>query len=141
MDSRVVWKGGMAFEAEVEGFKLMIDASSQHGGQGLGPKPKTLTLTSLSGCTAMDVISILTKMRVKPDVFDVQSYAVLREEHPKIFTHVKIVYRFEGTDLPIKKLLRAVELSEDRYCGVSAMLKESSEVTSEVWLNGEKLDR
>ena len=66
------WKDGMSFESEVNGFKLTIDADEKVGGQNKGPRPKPLTLVSLAGCTGMDVISILKKMRVNPDYFNIE---------------------------------------------------------------------
>ena len=141
LESKVVWKDGMAFEAHIEGFQFMIDADEQFGGRGLGPKPKGLTLTSLAGCTSMDVVSILTKMRVELDGFSVEAVGTLVDEHPKKFDRITLRYNFEGKDLPLKKIERAVFLSEDRYCGVSATLTPTVEVVSEIWVNGERIER
>jgi putative redox protein len=137
MQSKVVWKDGMAFEAELEGFSFMVDAQPEHGGRGFGPAPKGLALTSLAGCTAMDVIAILTKMRIAPKRFEVAAEGVLAEEHPKRFTDITVTYRFEGDDLPVPKLLRAIELSEQRYCGVAASLRPGVPMHHEVYVNGE----
>lgn len=123
------WKNGMAFEAEVNGFTMMLDAEPAVGGQNLGPRPKPLTLVSLAGCTGMDVISILKKMRVEPDYFNVSVEGELTEEHPKIYGRIHLTYEFRGDDLPMDKLKRAIELSQDRYCGVTAMLNKSSELS------------
>jgi len=139
MDSKVVWKDGMAFEAHLEGFPFMIDADPAAGGQGLGPKPKGLVLTALAGCTAMDVISILSKMRVGVDAFEVEVDSPLAPDHPKTFTEITVTYRFEGTDLPEARLRRAVELSETRYCAVSAMLRQATSVHHQIVVNGEVL--
>ena len=136
MESKVVWTDGMAFEAQLEGSSFSIDADEKFGGRGLGPKPKGLLLTSLAGCTAMDVIAILKKMRVAVDHFEVTADGVLAEEHPKKFESIVITYRFEGEDLPIGKLQRAVQLSEERYCGVSATLAPAVELSSEIFVNG-----
>ena len=126
------WKDGMAFEAEANGFKIMLDADPAVGGQEKGPRPKPLTLVALAGCTAMDVISILKKMRVEPDYFNVSTEGELSEEHPKYYTKIHIVYEFKGKDLPLDKLNKAVDLSQERYCGVSYMLGKSSELTHEI---------
>jgi len=128
----IEWAGNMAFEAEVNDFKIMIDAVPDVGGQNKGPRPKPLTLVSLGGCTGMDVISILTKMRVKPDYFNVEVTGELTEEHPKYFHTIKIRYIFRGKDLPMDKLEKAVSLSQDRYCGVSEMLRKSSKLIHEI---------
>jgi len=139
--SKVSWKDGMAFDAELEGMKFQIDAAAEFGGRGLGPKPKGLLLTSLIGCTGMDVVAILGKMRLQPSKVDVSAEGDLTEEHPKRFAKVRMRYDIEGESLPAKKVARAVQLSEERYCGVRASLAPEVEVVSEVWLNGEKLER
>ncbi len=140
LESKVVWRDGMAFDAHLDGFEFKIDADEQFGGRKLGPKPKGLLLTSLIGCTAMDVIAILGKMRVAPKSFEVTSAGTLVDEHPKKFERITLIYKFEGTELPEKKLRRAVSLSEERYCGVRATLVPAVEITSEIWVNGAKLD-
>jgi len=128
----VAWTGNMAFEAEVNDFKIKLDADDNVGGNNTGPRPKALTLVSLGGCTGMDVISILTKMRVKPDYFNVEVTGELTEEHPKYYNKIHIVYTFSGDDLPMPKLEKAINLSQDRYCGVSEMLRKGAELTHEI---------
>ena len=126
------WLDGMAFEAEVNGHKIVVDAVESVGGRNRGPRPKPLLLASLAGCTAMDVISILDKMRVKVDAFNVEVIAEQTEEHPKVYSQIKLLYKFKGKDLPMDKLQKAVDLSQERYCGVSAMLRKASELTFEI---------
>lgn len=120
------WTGGMSFDADINGHKIVIDADEKVGGENKGPKPKPLMLVALAGCTGMDVVSILKKMRVELDSFNVDVEATMTEEHPKYFDHFTIVYTFKGKDLPMAKLEKAVNLSQDRYCGVSEMLRKSS---------------
>jgi len=122
----------MAFEADVNGFKITIDADEAVGGENRGPRPKALTLVSLAGCTSMDVISILKKMRVVPEYFNVEVEGELTEEHPKYYHHIHVRYFFRGNDLPMDKLEKAVNLSEERYCGVSALLSKGAKITSEI---------
>lgn len=124
MKSRVTLKEGMAFTGELEGFEIPIDAAPEFGGQGAGPKPKGLVLTSLLGCTAMDVISILRKMRAEPEEFWVDAETELTEEHPKTYKHVYVTFHFKGGKIDEKKAQRAVRLSQEQYCGVAAMLKK-----------------
>jgi putative redox protein len=138
MESRVVWKQGMAFEAELDGHRFTLDASPANGGSDLGPRPKGLTLTSLAGCTAMDVVSILQKMRQTIDRFEVEVEGTLSEEHPKRFTGMVVRYKLDGT-IDADKARRAVQLSEERYCGVSATLRPAVPIRSEIVLNGEVL--
>ena len=126
------WSEGMAFKANVNGFSLDLDADEKVGGTNKGPRPKPLLLVALAGCTGMDVISILTKMRVAPDYFNVEVEADQTDEHPKYYDKINIKYIFRGKDLPMAKLEKAVNLSQDRYCGVSLMLGKSSEITHEI---------
>jgi len=126
------WLSNMAFEADVHGHKIIIDAGPNAGGENRGPRPKPLMLASLGGCTAMDVISILKKMRVDVNEFNVRVEGELTEEHPKHFIKIHVVYEFIGKDLPLDKLKKAVELSEERYCGVSAVYKKTMVMTSEI---------
>lgn len=122
----------MAFELEVNGHKFIIDAGENVGGEDKGPRPKPLMLAALAGCTAMDVISILKKMRVEPDYFNVSVEGELTEEHPKQYNKMHVIYEFKGKNLPMNKLQKAVNLSEERYCGVSALYKKVIPVTSEI---------
>ena len=126
------WMGGMKFDSLVNGHHVIIDATPAVGGNDEGPRPKPLMLTALAGCTAMDVVSILKKMRVEVDSFNVEVDADETEEHPKHYTHMHIKYIFKGTDLDREKLQKAVDLSQERYCGVSFMLKKAMEITSEI---------
>ncbi len=116
----------------LNGHKIIIDAEPGVGGRDRGPRPKPFLLVSLGGCTAMDVISILMKMRVEVDKFNVTVEGFLTEEHPKQFYKMNVVYEFTGKNLPMDKLKKAVELSEERYCGVTAVYKKAMEVTSEI---------
>ena len=129
---KVSWKDKMAFEAEVNGHKIMLDAAEAVGGENRGPRPKPLMLTALAGCTGMDVVSILKKMRIEVEDFNVTVEGDLTDEHPKQYYKMNVIYTFKGKDLPLEKLKKAVSLSEERYCGVSALYKKAIEVTSEI---------
>ena len=126
------WLENMSFESEINGHKLIIDAKEEVGGQDRGPRPKPLMLAALGGCTAMDVVSILKKMRVELKKLNVIVEGELSEEHPKRFTKMHVIYEVEGDNLPMDKIEKAVTLSEDKYCGVSAVYKEVMEITSEI---------
>ena len=121
---KVSWMENMAFKAEINGHELILDAAEAVGGENRGPRPKPLMLTALAGCTGMDVVSILKKMRVHLDGFDVKVEGDLSEEHPKQFYKMNVIYEFKGKDLPLEKLKKAVSLSEEKYCGVSALYKK-----------------
>jgi putative redox protein len=126
------WKGNMKFGSNVGGHQVTIDALPEGGGENQGPRPKDLMLTALAGCTAMDVISILKKMRITPDNFQVKIEANLTDEHPKHFDKLHLIYEFQGKDLPLEKLENAVNLSQEKYCGVSYMYKKIMELTHEI---------
>jgi len=138
MKSSVTLKEGMHFIGELDGFEVPIDADEDVGGKGKGMKPKGLCLTSLAGCTALDVISILRKMRAEPEEFSVETEAETADEHPKVFTKIVVTYRFKGGNIKRDKAERAVQLSEEKYCGVSAMLKKSAPIETCIIIEGEK---
>ena len=131
----VTWMEDLAFEGEVNGHKIILDAEDHVGGKDRGPRPKPLMLTSLIGCTGMDVISILKKMRVDVKDFKVHAEAELTEEHPKHYKKIHLIYEFTGKDLPMDKLEKAVNLSQERYCGVSYIYKQVIELTHEIKVN------
>jgi len=126
------WKGGLAFEADVNGHKVMMDASAEAGGNDLGPGPKKLQLVALSGCTGMDVVSILKKMRVDFKSVDIEVQGEVADSHPKRYTKMHVIYTFTGKNLPLDKLEKAVHMSEESYCGVEALYRMAIEVTSEI---------
>jgi putative redox protein len=126
------WLNNMAFETDINGHKIIIDAVPEVGGENLGPRPKPFMLAALGGCTAMDVISILRKMHVEVAKFNVTVDGDLTEEFPKHFFKMHVTYEFTGIDLPLDKLQKAVSLSEEKYCGVSAVYKKAMEITSEI---------
>ncbi len=136
MQANVVWKDGMAFDANLDRFTFTIDAHEMFGGRKLGPMPKGLTLISLAGCTAMDVMSILQKMRVTVDSFEVATDSILTDEHPKKFTEAVIKYIFKGDNIPLEKVQNAVNLSLETYCGVSATLDPVVKISHQIIING-----
>ena len=131
---RTAWKGDMAFEADVNGHKLIMDATLEGGGNDSGPTPKKLQLVALSGCTGMDVVSILKKMRVDLEKCEIEVQGEMADEHPKYYTKMHVIYEFTGKNLPMEKLEKAVKMSQDTYCGVSALYKKAIEVTTEIKL-------
>ena len=126
------WKGGMAFETELDGHKLIVDAPVEGDGNNLGPRPKVLMLVALGGCTGMDVVSILKKMRVEVADLNIRIEANMTEEHPKHFDDMKIIYEFKGSNLEEEKLKKAIDLSMERYCGVAAAYKKAMPVNYEI---------
>ncbi|MCE1198100.1 MAG: OsmC family protein [Marinilabiliales bacterium] len=126
------WKKGMAFESVLNGHTVRIDADESNGGNNSGPRPKAFLLVALAGCTGMDVVSILDKMRVELVDLNIVVEGEVTEEHPKHFTALHITYEFYGKALPLDKLEKAVGLSDERYCGVSATLKQGLPVTHSI---------
>ena len=123
---------GMAFETEVDGHKIILDAEEAVGGKDRGPSPKPLLLVSLLGCTSMDVVSLMKKMRVEFDNFKVTANGVLAEEHPKYYTKIHLEYHVWGKNVDHAKVEKAVALSTERYCGVHFMLSKASEMSHEI---------
>jgi putative redox protein len=128
------WLEGMSFESEIDGHKIIIDAKPEVGGEDRGPRPKTMMLAALGGCTSMDVISILKKMRVDIKSLNVIVEGELTEDHPRHFTKMHVIYEVEGDNLPLDKIQKAVNMSEEKYCGVSAVYRKVMELSSEIVL-------
>jgi putative redox protein len=128
----LAWKEAMAFEADVDGHQIVLDAAKESGGADSGFRPKKLMMVALAGCTGMDVISILRKMKVEPESFHVLIDADVADDHPMKYTAMKIIYQFKGKDLPMDKLEKAVKLSEEKYCGVSAVYRQAMQLTTEI---------
>lgn len=127
------WQQDMAFSAEVAGHTIVLDADEAVGGHNLGPIPKPLLLVSLAGCTGMDVIAILKKMREPVSYFNIKVEGTLTEEHPKTYTRLKIIYEFKASDgLQEENIRKAIDLSQERYCGVSALLKKAVPIDIEI---------
>lgn len=126
------YNGGMSFKGEVNGHEMIIDADAGFGGNDLGPRPKPLVLVALIGCTAMDVVSLLKKMRVDFKNVKVSADGELTEEHPKYYDKIKLTYDIWGNDLDRAKVEKAVTYSQERYCGVTAMLEKVAEITHEI---------
>ncbi len=126
------WEEKMKFSAEQNGHHLTMDAGVDMGGEDSGPRPKLFMLTALAGCTGMDVVSILKKMRVEIEDLNIEVEGELTDEHPKQYKNMHVIYEFKGRDLPLAKLEKAVRLSEEQYCGVGALYKKVLPLTSEI---------
>lgn len=126
------WLDGVAFKSEGDGHSITIDAPFEAGGQNKGIRPKMLLLASLGGCTAVDVVLILQKMKVKLTNMRIMVEGKLTEEHPKVYESIVVKYHFSGEDLDITKLQKAIDLSQEKYCGVTAMLRNSVKISSQI---------
>lgn len=107
-----------------------MDAELEVGGKYAAVKPMELILMGLGGCTAMDVLSILSKKRVNLDDFFMEIEAERAEEHPRVFTKIALKYIFVGEDIPREAVERAIELSETKYCSVHKMLESTVSLRS-----------
>ena len=117
MNAKVNWNGRMSFTGSADtGYEVPLGASPAVGGDNDGFRPLELMSVSLAGCTAMDVISILQKKRQDVTDFEVLVASDRAEEHPKIFTAATIEYHISGHDVSEKAVVRAIELSTERYC-------------------------
>ncbi|MGI9533153.1 OsmC family protein [Lutimonas sp.] len=132
------WEGQMLFNADTLGGNFKIDAAEESGGQGKGVRPKALMLTSLAGCTGMDIVSLLKKMRAEVDDLDINVSGELTEKHPKIYNKVTLEYVFYGEDLKKDKIEKAIQLSAEKYCGVMEMFKQFAEITTVVSYKAKK---
>lgn len=130
-----VWKGKNTFATDIDGHSVVVDTAKEGGGDDNGPRPKQLMLAAATGCTGLDAVSILRKMRVDYKNFNVKIDAELTEEHPITYTSMNIIYEFEGEDLPKEKIEKACKLSFEKYCGVIALFKKAIPVTYEVIIN------
>jgi putative redox protein len=121
----------MAFEGETPtGRKVLLDAAEEVGGQDLGPRPVHLLLVCLGACTGMDVISILRKMRQPVTDYQIEVSGERAEEHPKKYLRITIKHIIIGA-VAADKLARAIELSDQTYCSVSANLRGVTEIISQ----------
>lgn len=124
--------GNMAFATNINGHTVITDADQDDGGNNLGPRPKALLLSALVGCMGYDIMHTYDKMRLDIEGLNVDMVAETREEDPKIYNYINLVFRFKGKDLPMDKLKRAIDLSHDKYCGVSAMLEKAVPINIEI---------
>lgn len=122
------WNSKMQFTIGDEaGREVIADSDPAHGGENAGMPPKQLVLFGLAGCTGMDVISILVKMRQPVEAFELNVTGHAREEPPKYYDRIEVEYVVTG-DVKQSALDRAIELSRDKYCGVYAMIKDVAKV-------------
>ncbi|MBF01917.1 MAG: osmotically inducible protein OsmC [Flavobacterium sp.] len=123
------WKRNMQFEStNPSGETFLINAAPEHGGAGAGLRPKALLLSSLAGCSGLDVASLIEKMKLEVTDFKIETIANLTEEHPKVYDEVTVEYHFYGKNLDENKLQKAVNLSVEKYCGVMEMFRQFAKI-------------
>ena len=131
----VQWMGKMQFNALVNGHTIVMDAPERVGGEDHGPIPKPFVLTALAGCTGMDVSAILRKANKNPQDFNMKVNGEISKKPPIEYIAIHIIYDFKGTAENKDAALNAVNDSQEKYCGVSSMLKKALPVTWEVNYN------
>lgn len=138
MHAKLKWIKNMQFECDNNGHKVVLDAFKEHGGDDLGPSPKDILLDAMMGCTAMDTRSLLNKMRQNITTMEMEIDAVKTTEHPIHFKSAVIKFLLQGEGQN-DKIIKAVDKSLTKYCGVNFMMSKTCDITYEVFLNGEKI--
>lgn len=130
----VRWTGDLTFEGEFPGGEHTTLAS---GGShpGPGPSPVEAIQSALAACSGIDVVDILRKMRQSLTTLAIEVAAERRDAQPRVYTRIHLVYRITGPELDAEQVVRAVELSQDKYCSVAAMLRPNVALSWEVWVN------
>lgn len=137
MEASLEWIKDMNFKAKNRDLTIEMDATFEHGGHNSGPSPKELVLDAMMGCTAMDVISMLTKMRSPVEKFSMKIVAEKSQDYPVHFKTAVLIYNFQGS-LEESKVIKAVNASLTKYCGVNYMISKTCLISFKVYLN-EKL--
>jgi len=141
MFSKAKWNENLSFTAELDGHIIEMDTSIENGGKDKGPRPKGLLLTALLGCTGMDVASLFQKMKIPVESFSLEASSETTEEHPKVFKDIVLSYYFTGkVEDRLSDIIKAIKLSQDKYCGVSAMLKKNSSIIIKLFINGKEFE-
>lgn len=133
MDCTIRWTGndaGMSFIAETgSGHALVMDGAVEAGGRNIGPRPMEMLLAGTGGCTAFDAVLILKKGRHAVTGCEVKLSAERAECDPKVFTHIHFHYRIRGKNLKPEAVSRAIELSKEKYCSASIMMRKTAKIT------------
>ena len=127
-----VWKENMLFESDNPSGEILFMDAPDEGIENKGLRPKAMMLSSLAGCSGLDVVSLLKKMRVEVDNFKMIVQGDLTDEHPKYYHKVHVEYHFYGSNLQQDKINKAVTLSVDRYCGVMEMFRQFAEAITKI---------
>ena len=130
MKTTTIWKSGHAFDSFQNNAQIEIDAKA-------GFSPKALLLSGLAGCTGIDVVDVLEKMRVPFADLKIEVEADQTAEHPRVFKDIHINYIITTEEQNRDKIKKAIDLSLDKYCGVSAMLKKNSKVDYTITIQSE----
>jgi putative redox protein len=133
------WNGKQSFVANVNGFKVHMDAAKPFGDE-KDPTPKQLVLAALCGCTGMDIVSFLKRNKQAPEKFRIEADAAIATNHPNELKDVKLKYFIDGSCDP-SKVVEAVNLSQTRYCAVSSMVSRGTTISYDVSVNGKNISQ
>ncbi len=132
MKAKITWLNGRTFVGESgSGHAIVMDGAPENGGRNLGVRPMEMMLLGLGGCTAFDVVMILEKSREKVTSCEISLEATRADEAPKVFTHVKMIYRLKGENLKPSAVERAIKLSSEKYCSASIMFEKTATIEHE----------
>jgi putative redox protein len=123
MKTRTVWKKEHQFTSYQDHNAIQIDGARQHGNG-----PKSLLLSGLAGCSGIDVVDVLNKMRVKFSSLEIEVETTQTEKNPKVFKDIHMIYKVKTDKKNEDKVKKAIDLSLEKYCGVSAMLQKNSTI-------------
>ncbi len=127
-----VFNQHMSFTADIDGHKVTMDDPTEEISDNSGPSPKRLMLAALAGCTGIDIVSILNKMKVEFSNFSINVHAALTNEHPRYYNLVKVTYKIKLAEEDKPKMIKAVNLSTEKYCGVFAMFRHFAKMDTEI---------
>jgi len=130
MKANIAWQEGVSFLGQVgSGHSVLMDGAPEAGGKNLGPRPMEMILLGLGGCTAFDVVHIMRKGRQAITGCQVEMDAQRATEDPKVFTRIHLHFIITGKDLDSRQVERAINLSAEKYCSASMMLKATVDIT------------
>ena len=139
MTVRATLETGMRFDVETgSGHHVVLDTAEQEGGQDSGPQPMEMLLVALASCAGMDIITILRKKRQEITGYELRVHGMRAEEHPKVFLDITVEHIFTGHKINPEAVKRAIDLTEERYCGASAMLRKTASITHSFHIMEEK---
>jgi putative redox protein len=132
MQTITIWKEGLAFDSTYDGHTIELNGATGEDGRRLGFGPKALLLSGLAGCSGIDVVDILGKMKIPFHKLEITAEAEQTDEHPRVFKEITIIYRIKTEPENEGRVKRAVALSLEKYCGVAAMLSKHTDIISRI---------
>jgi len=130
MTVRGILEDGMRFDIETgSGHHIILDAAEHNGGQDTGPRPMEMLLVALAGCAGMDIITILRKKRQKVSAYEIRVHGARVEEHPRVFVKITVEHILTGQAIQPEAVQRAIDFTEEKYCGASAILGKTATIT------------